>query len=338
MAEAFDRKKYLESLEVAAAKIDAAIELGSRLAKKDIKRVYLVGCGAPNREMGVIKYWIDAYAKKLDTYLYFPAEFINHKPPRIDEHTIVVLASHSGTTPEIIAAANFLKSYPCITIGVTQKADSPLAQNVQHYLTYDLPDHGYTAKYILLQALVGAIANTVEPWPLYEKVIKSLRALPDALADTIEQSEGRSKEEARIYQAEDNIMLIGSGPNFCTAYVFGICVLMEMQWMHTYACEAAEFFHGPFEVIDEKTAMILLLGEDATRPEAERVVRFCNKHTEKLMIYDSKDYAMKGVDPDVRPIFAPFILGAALDSLGSRFAVWHNHPLTTRRYMWKSEY
>ena len=125
---------------------------------------------------------------------------------------------------------------------------------------------------------------------------------------------------------------------FCTAYVFGVCVLMEMQWMHTYPAEAAEWFHGPFEIVDQNTPILLLLGEDDSRPIAERALRFCKKYTERLLIYDSKDYDMKGISQNVRAIFAPFVLQAALDRLAEHLAVWHNHPLITRRYMWKTEY
>lgn len=132
--------------------------------------------------------------------------------------------------------------------------------------------------------------------------------------------------------------VVAGGPMSTTAYVLGVCVLMEMQWMHVQSVVAAEFFHGPFEIVDETTPLILLVGEDPSRPEAERVVRFCKKYTERLMIYDSRDFAMPGIAEEIRPIVAPMILEAALSRFPAHLAVWHNHPLSTRRYMWKTEY
>ena len=102
--------------------------------------------------------------------------------------------------------------------------------------------------------------------------------------------------------------------------------------------EAAEFFHGPFEVLDQNTPVFLFKGEDASRPIVERVERFCKKYTERLVVYDSKDYEMKGIDPEVRAIVAPMILSSAVDRFPQHLSVWHNHPLSTRRYMWKFEY
>jgi len=338
MATDINRSAFLKSLEKSLEEKDRAYQLGVELARQGIRRVFFVGCGAPNREMGIIKYWLDKDAHTLENHLYFPAEFLYQVPAKLGADSLVVLASHSGTTPEILAVAEMLKQSNCKVVGVTQFADSPLAKNVPHPFIYGESKNGYTAKFIILLALLAGVMKEVEGWALADKVMGSLDALPSAMVDAQEANEKRSAEEARLYKDDDFMMVMGSGPNYATAYVLGICVLMEMQWMHTHVGEAAEFFHGPFEVLDQNTPVILFLGEDPSRPIAERVERFCKKFTERLMIYDSKDYEMKGIDPEARAIFAPFILEAAISRFTERLAVWHNHPLTTRRYMWKFEY
>jgi len=338
MATDFDRDEFISSFEAAVEQKDKAASLGVELARGNVKRLFLVGCGAPNRAMSVVKYWIERVAKELEVQLCFPAELVNQDPPKLDKETLVILGSHSGTTPETVRAAEFLRDKPCTTVGITQRADAPLAKAVDHFLLYGESQHGYFAMYIVLQALVGSILKELEGWMLHDEVMPSLNALPTALADAIEVSEDRAIEESRIYKDDRILYLVGSGPCHSTAYVFGVCVLMEMQWMHCHPIEAAEFFHGPFEIVDETMPLILLLGEDPSRPEAERVVRFCKKYTERLMIYDSADFEMPGISKEVRPLVAPFVLQAALDHLAQHLAVWHNHPLSTRRYMWKTEY
>jgi fructoselysine 6-phosphate deglycase len=338
MAPDFNRKEYLDGLTQSLEVKDEAGQLGTQLAKNGIKNVFLVGCGAPNREMGAIKYFLDRDAEKLETHLYFPAEFINLAPAKLGPDSLVVLATHSGTTPEMIGAAEFVKRYNCKTVGITQFADSPLAKNVQHALIYGKSKQGYFAKFIIIQALMTCIMKEIEGWKLADKIMKSLEALPGALADAVESSDPRGSEEARLYKDDDFMMIMGSGPNYSTAYSFGVCVLMEMQWLHTQVGEAAEFFHGPFEVLDQNTPVFLFKGEDASRPIVERVERFCKKYTERLVIYDSQDYEMKGIDPEVRAMVAPMILSSAVDCFPQHLAIWRNHPLTTRRYMWKFEY
>lgn len=91
--------------------------------------------------------------------------------------------------------------------------------------------------------------------------------------------------------------------------------------MHVFPSEAAEWLHRPFEIIDENTLLILFLGEDASRPVMEQVVRYCKKYTERLMICDSRDFKMNGIDNEVCAIFAPFIVQLAMDRFGERLAV-----------------
>ena len=338
MATDFDRAGFLAGLETASREKHKAADLGAELARRRPKRLYFVGQGAPNKQMSVVKYWAERTVRDLEVRLYYPAEFVHQDPPMLDQDTVVVLGSHSGTTPETVRAAEFLQEKGCPTVGITQKADSPLAKAVNWPLLYGESQEGYYAMYLLLQALAGSLLKDREGWELHDEVMRSLDALPEALADTIEASEARATEEARLYKDDRVLYTVGAGPMFSTAYVFGVCVLLEMQWLHCHPVVAAEFFHGPFEVVDQTTPLILLVGEDPSRPEAERVVRFCKRYTERLMIYDSAQYEMKGIAPEVRPIVAPFVLEAALSRLAEHLAVWHNHPLSTRRYMWKTEY
>jgi fructoselysine 6-phosphate deglycase len=192
--------------------------------------------------------------------------------------------------------------------------------------------------FMIMQALIGGLMAGKDKWPNLDKLINSLAALPQAGAETAAANDRRAAEEARLYKDDRILYHVASGPVFTTAYVFGVCILMEMQWMHSMPLEAAEFFHGPFEIVDQTTPLVLLFGEDPSRPLMERVDRFCKKYTERLVTYDSRDFAMPGIDPTIRPLVAPYILEYALGRVAQRLAVWHNHPLTTRRYMWKTEY
>ncbi len=337
MATDVNTAAIVAALEQSAKLLQTAAQLGEQIAPK-VDRIYLVGCGAPNRIMLGLEYWLQHYSASLEVRRYFPAEFVTQDPARFDERTVVLLGSKSGTTQETVEAAEFIKDRPCITVAVTQTEDLPLAKAVQHPLLMGESEQSHTGMFMLMQAFVGGLMAAKDKWPLKDKLLRSLAAMPQIIADTQVETDERAATTARLLKDDHNLYHVASGPAFSAAYVFGVCVLMEMQWMHSMPLEAAEFFHGPFEIVDENTPLILMLGEDPSRPLMERVERFCKKYTERLFIYDSKDYAMKGVDAEIRPIVAPYVLEAALHRVAERLAVWHNHPLPTRRYMWKTEY
>lgn len=332
----------LESLQGAAETVREAAALGNKLAK-DIDKIYFVSCGAPNRSMLTLEYWVQRISPTLEVRRYFPAEFMAQTPPGLNDRTLIVIGSKSGTTAESVAAANYMKDKPGITVGFTTTADKPLAQSVDHAVLTgeaekDIVGLPHTSMGMVLMAFIGGVLSGRGEWDLEDKLLSSLEALPQVIADAKIGNEAQASEHATQLKDDRIVYHVASGPMFNTAYVFGVCTLMEMQWMNSTPLEGAEFFHGPFEIVDQNTPLVLLIGEDPSRPLMERVARFCKKHAERLFIYDSKEFEMKGVAPEIRPLVAPYVVGAALDRIGEKLAIWHNHPLETRRYMWKGEY
>lgn len=337
MTASLDKAAMLGAYSGAVRGIDEAIAYGESLAD-DIDRVYFVGCGGPNRTMLSVQYWLEHYSPSLETRRYFPAEFLTSTPPRLDARTLVVFGSKSGSTPETADAAEYLRNAPCRTVGFTQFGESRLARSVQTPFLMGKADGAPAAMFILMQAMLGGLMAAKDEWTLLDKLRSSLLALPRVMADTAEQNDARAAEEASVYKNDRILYHVASGPMFSTAYVVGVCVLMEMQWMHSIALEAAEFFHGPFEIVDQTVPLVLMKGEDPSRPLMERVERFCRKYTERLMIYDTADFTMRGIDAEIRPIVGPYVMQAALRRIAEHLAVLHDHPLATRRYMWKTEY
>jgi fructoselysine 6-phosphate deglycase len=338
-ANTFDSWDFIRQFEGALAGLDEASQLGTALVGRGIERLFFVGCGAPHFMMRLLEYWAKRYAISLDIRSYFSAEFIHQDPRALDQHTLVVFGSHSGKTVETVAAAEYLASKTCTSVAITQQVDSPLGSSVDQVITYGSTEQGYFSSYMLGQAFVSAIFDKLEPgWGYHDLIISSLSLLPAALAEAKAANLTIAATQAEAFADDRLLYVIGAGPMFTTAYTFASCFLMEMQRMHAHPLVAAEFFHGPIEIVDETTPLLLLVGEDPNRPEAERVVRFCERYARRYMVYDSKDYRMMEIPSEVRPIFSPFVVDAALTSLVEQLAVVHQHPLTLRRYMGKVEY
>ena len=334
---AVDADAIVDGLETAVAALADAMAFGRSLGR-EIDRVHFLACGSSNRAMLGLQYWIERLSPSLEVHRSFPAEYLTQQPRRLDDRTLVVLSSKSGRTPETVAAAEFLRDLPCRTVAFTQTADSPLARAAGTRFLTGTGGESFVALFMLMQSLVGGLLTAKDGWQDAAALLASLKALPEAIAISARQSDARAAVEAQRLRNDRILYHIASGPGFTTAYVFGVCVLMEMLRLHSYPIEAAEFFHGPFEIVDDTTPLVLLLGEDPSRPLMERVVKFCQRHSDRLLIYDSRDFAMPGIVPAIRPIVAPYVLQAALKRIAAHLSVLHGQPLTTRRYMWKIEY
>ncbi len=338
--EVLNKDQFISYLNNAINLIDEAVTLGKELAEKNFNKLVFVGCGAPYRIMSSIIYWIEKKCIQTRVFSYYPAELINQDPSFIDDQTVVILGSYSGTTQEIVEAAKFCSKKTCYTIGITRLADSPLSLNVQGTLLFGDTKLGDYSRFIVTSALVSGFLVVFEPenWDIHEKLLSSLKNLPEALFSVIEQSEQQIIKVTKQIASKKSMFIVGAGPMFHSAYILAFNSFMEMQWIHVTPIHAAEFFHGPFELVDDSFPVINLIDETDHRKEAERVERFGENYFEGFINFDSKDYELKGIDTEIRPYVSVIVLDAATRNLMDYFSEATGHDKSIRRYMGKVEY
>ena len=84
--------------------------------------------------------------------------------------------------------------------------------------------------------------------------------------------------------------------------------------------------------------LISQMGEESTRPIDDRAKAFLDKYTSKAFYVDSKDLALPGVEPAMRPFASHFALDAVMSRLAQHFEAATGEDLQNRRYMFKVEY
>ena len=81
-----------------------------------------------------------------------------------------------------------------------------------------------------------------------------------------------------------------------------MCFLQEMQWKHAAAFNTGEFFQGAFEMVDDDTAVLLWLGDDASRPMGERGKAFLDQYCKKAQVPStSRDLTCRACPSRARP-------------------------------------
>lgn len=112
----------------------------------------------------------------------------------------------------------------------------------------------------------------------------------------------------------------------------------EMQWMRTRPVSAANFFHGTLEVIERDIPVILIKGEDKTRPEMERAEKFIHSISANVTVFDTKDYELKGIRDEFRGMLAPIMMRSAFQRVSVHLEHNRRHPLAIRRYYRRLDY
>ncbi len=131
---------------------------------------------------------------------------------------------------------------------------------------------------------------------------------------------------------------MGSGAAFGAAYMQAICIFMEMQWINSSAIHSGEFFHGPFEITDNNIPFMIQISEGRTRKLDERALNFLNQYAKRFEVMDAKDLGLSVIDSNVIDYFNHSLFNSVYGVYNRELAEVRQHPLTTRRYMWKVAY
>ena len=308
-------------------------------AKKNINHFYFVACGGSQAFMMPAQFMFDREIA-IPSSIYSSNEFVHMEPKALGPDSVVITCSHSGNTPETVKAAEIARAKGATTIALSNLEGSPLWEASEYPLHYDWGKDADASDLnkAILYSLIFKILNAIAPCEKYAKGIASVENVDAVIERARVQFEDTLKEWGRKYKREELIYTMGSGACYGEAYSFAICLLMEMQWMHSSCIHSGEYFHGPFEITDFDVPFIIIKGLGSTRPLDERAYNFCKKYSEKIMLIDCETFDMTGIDEEVREYFAPLVAGAVLRYLADFFAYERGHDLSVRRYMWKMEY
>jgi glucosamine--fructose-6-phosphate aminotransferase (isomerizing) len=255
----------LAGLEVTPALRDTA----ERLAGGRFERIVLTGMGGsfwalePLRIRLLNHGWTAVMAET--------SELIHITPGILDHRTLLVVASQSGRSAEIVRLLD-VKQPGCVTLGITNTPDSPLAQ---------LSDAA---------VITRAGEEFTVSCKTYVATLMALAWLGELLADN---GSGRAKDElseaapavaAYLSRWRDHVckaqtemagvrdlFLLGRGASLAAAGTGGL-ITKESAHFHAEGMSAAAFRHGPFEMLSAGVYALVFAGDPATAPLNGRLV------------------------------------------------------------------
>ncbi|OHD80337.1 MAG: fructosamine deglycase [Spirochaetes bacterium RIFOXYC1_FULL_54_7] len=303
------------------------------------RTVYFVACGGSLAYMYNQQYILDLETD-IPGFVVTSNEFIHRNPKGLGKDSLVVLCSHSGDTPETVAATSFARKKGALTVAYSFKVGSPLWEAAEYGLHYDWgPDSdAYEHRAGMALRFMFGLVDTLQPNPKYKaalEAVKNLQAIftrnKEKFAKAADVFGSSSKREPLVYT-------MASGPVYGEAYSFAVCLLQEMQWVHSAAIHSGEYFHGPFEITDFDVPFLLMKTAGETRPLDERADAFMQKYSKKVTVVDAEEFDWTGIDSNLKTYFSAPIFGAVLRVYAERLAEHRGHPLSVRRYMWKMPY
>lgn len=263
----------------------------------------------------------------------YPAELLATGNRNLTARSIVVMPSLSGTTLESVALLRRLKEIGAQVITLIGHADTPLGLGgspaLVNFAADDTSSESFYIQALLIALSVMKARNEIDD---YDAILAEMQGLPQALMATKRNFEPQADLYARVIAGADYHMFTAAGNMWPAANYYATCILEEMQWIRTRPIHAADFFHGPLELIDKNVSLILMRGEDEAGVLADRVARFAPQYTDHFTVLDTAGFVPAATSPRLRMLLSPAFMATILERLSAHLEVMRNHPLTTRRY------
>ena len=172
----------------------------------------------------------------------------------------------------------------------------------------------------------------------YDKFYEGLGMITGIIRNARKHVQARAEQFAETYKDDTVIYTMGSGAGYGAAYMESICIFMEMQWLDSSSIHTGEYFHGPFEITDANRPFMIQISEGSTRELDERALKFLHTYAKRIEVLDAKELGLSTIDASVVDYFNHSLFNNVYPIYNHELAEKKEHPLSTRRYMWKVEY
>ncbi len=279
-------------------------ELAAETRRRGIETVYFVGSGGSWSSMYSGKYLCDRLLR-VPAELSLSYELCWRAPARLNDRSLVFIASYSGSTVDTRAALEFAKDRGARTVALVKDADTPIGREADEVIAYESP-----GLYSLPMAAVSAFAiewARLDGHPEAETLAAALETLPTSVGAAFQSEKERGRVLAEEFADSSLLYCVGSGPLYGLAYKFALTVFMENLRTHGSIVESAEFRHGPAEMLERhRPDLVFLVGTDESREQTMATLEFARAQGARTAVFDSSSYG------EVHPLLTPFVLKVAL--------------------------
>lgn len=326
----FEKEKYLEHGKKTYEMREEVEKIADEVFAKGAKNIVLIGIGGTEFEMMAINYILKKYST-IDTSLYNAADANTLHPRKITKDTLVITASASGDTKEIIEATHWIKETGAYVVAFTKK-EGKLGKLVD--VAIESPGERLDQSYLLFNFFILKYLNNRGEFPEYTKFADQMKDIFIKMLPSKVAFDPTAEKLAKEYCKAPYTIFTGSGAAWGETMMFAMCILEEMQWVRTRPVTSAQFFHGTLELVEKGIPVVIVKGEDEYRVQDERVENFCKLiGHEDVIVVDLASFEVEGVDKEFRPLISPMLLtGLLTNRAASYYETYTKHNLDYRRY------
>ena len=213
----FDEEKILKSINGALAMRPKIEAVADELYDRGFDAIFYMGIGGTYASGIMVVDSVEGKSK-LPIYVMQAARYIAHGNAHVTDKSVVVIASDSGTTAEMIEAVEKAKKAGALIVGFVEFVDSPLAKLSDRLISY--PHNEQLKLFMFAHRLMYRNGEFKD----YERFYKELDAhLADAFVDTSKRADAFALAFAEKHKDDPLHYYVSAGNHFGANYSYAMC-------------------------------------------------------------------------------------------------------------------
>lgn len=300
----------------------------SEEAIRNLKRLYIIGCGSAYHVGVTSKYLIEKLTR-IPVEVDLASEF-RYRNPILEPDSMVIIISQSGETADSLAALRKAQELGVKVLGIVNVVGSTIAREADSVIyTWAGPEISVattkaystqlTAMY-LLAMLFGEVKGTISSEE-YAEMLEELKQLPDKIQEILGDKE-RIQWFASKYANAQDVFFLGRGVDYATS-LEGSLKLKEISYIHSEAYAAGELKHGTISLIEDGVLTVAVVTQpDLYEKMISNIVEVRTRGGYIFTLTNKGNYAMEDHSdftvyiPKTHPCFAPSLAVIPLQLFG----------------------
>ena len=326
----FDKNEFLTNYNSAVKELDHVDEVLAKLRKKNIKNIFFTGCGGSYTKFVNLR---PLMFKKLPIpfVVTTPEELCDLYHDDITNDSLILAGTKTGETTELVEAIEKIrKDFPKATI-ISFIGDENSTLEKESLIDERIKSFDTDANLIELGWFLINFAQESDN-KTNESQKQQLKEMAQNVAEGIEALVPAALDHVNNTDINQMQMWVGSGNIWGEVCCFANYLMEEIQHIKAQAINSGEFFHGPFEIIDNNQSVSVVVNSNSNRQEDMRVVNFVKQFAKNPLIIDMKAFKLNEFDSDLQVFIEAYALNHYFDTLFNMYSIKTGRSAQTRRY------
>jgi glucosamine--fructose-6-phosphate aminotransferase (isomerizing) len=279
LRDVLDQPRALEAtlagLKAAASRdTERLSRLAERLHRGEFKTVVLTGMGSSFHALHPLR--LDLIDNGFPAIMAETSELIHYMQRLFDPKTLIVAVSQSGQSAEAIRLLEINRGRSPV-IAITNTAGSPLARQADAtMLTQAGEEFSVSCKtYVTALMALHWLGDTLCRRDL-ARTHQELKQAAPAAQSYLEEWKDHVQSLAHRLEGIRQLFLVGRGPSLA-AVGAGALIVKESDHFHAEGMSSAAFRHGPFEMLNQETFVLVFAGDGRTQDLNRRLLEDVRK-------------------------------------------------------------